>query len=1114
MDHLVAAGESYQDPGPVFDCVVFHDGEAWRAVVDTDADGDLRSEKAMANFRLHQEWSTFGGRAQLNFGVNIFDDGKLLSIVVDSNPHGTHVAGIVAGHFPDQPELNGVAPGAQIVSVKIGDTRVQGMETAAGLERGVIAAVRNECDLINMSYGEPSRTPNRGKLPELMAKAVDENGIIFVSSAGNAGPALSTVGAPGATTSAILGVGAYVSPDMARAEYSIRGKITEGPYTFTSVGPTFDGDRGVDISAPGGAISPVPTWTLNRSQQMNGTSMASPNACGAIALMLSGAKAKGIEYSPYSVRKAIQNTARDVAKSEPLAEGPGLIQVPAAFEHLNRYHQSLGEQLFFDVRVGTERGIYLREKHEVLKAGLYSVSVTPQFSEATPNKTKLDFDLRFHLTASADWIEAGDSLVLNASGDRFRIAVDPTKLSPGVHYAELLGSAADQPARGPLFRVPITVVIPESVTAKGSNEATVEGGVRFKQGTIVRRFLAVPQGATWMDVNVQRVGGDGGRIILMHTLQALKGRHNRDTEEQHYLQLAGEEEAVHSIAVHGGRTLELCLTQYWWNLGETEIKYQVAFRGLDPDDRHLQLAANGSPQRVTVRSWLGDATLAPTATLATHRQSIFADEYKILPLGESRDRLPDGRLFHQLEATFSFEQKKAGKVMLRFPMTDGWLYDAAVGPHLWHLYDEHERLIHTDDIYPETGVSVPRLEKGKYTIRLQIRDTDRSTLESAKEMACYVERPLSSPIRLSFFETESDAQAGGRRFAKRRLKAGEQASVVVAAPDSGDLPSGFSAGDQLVGNISYGAADPIRPGPGRRPGGFPLVVVGTKGGTPKNALTPASPDEEDPKETAISKQQELADEMIELQVKQLEELGDDDQEWFDELAAQILDKRPNHLPVLLAQLKRHDRKSERDQRLHDIVSAADSVIAQVDQQELRQHLGTKVGEDPADKKRNKEMLEQRDVLTDALLRKCQALADLELADDDDSDAQGANTNSDELVVGGKQDVEPISGDDAADGGDKENSSEADAKEEALSEFEKALEQLKTWVDTDDDKYAKLERQRFERAGQTGLALKRLVQAAGDSWSEEQSKMRRDYYQELGWDHLHDNADDWIRRRKY
>ncbi|KAF8379519.1 hypothetical protein HHK36_028957 [Tetracentron sinense] len=336
IDFLRKQAESYDDRGPVIDAVVWNDGDVWRVALDTQSlEDDPKSGKLadfipLTNYRIERKFGIFSKLDACTFITNVYDEGNILSIVTDSSPHGTHVAGIATAFHPKEPLLNGVAPGAQLISCKIGDSRLGSMETGTGLTRALVAAVEHNCDLINMSYGEPTLLPDYGRFVDLVNEVVNEHRIIFISSAGNNGPALSTVGAPGGTTSSIIGVGAYVSPAMAAGAHCVVEPPFEGlEYTWSSRGPTVDGDLGVCVSAPGGAVAPVPTWTLQRRMLMNGTSMASPSACGGVALLISAMKAEDIPVSPYSVRKALENTTVPVGglPVDKLSTGEGLMQV-------------------------------------------------------------------------------------------------------------------------------------------------------------------------------------------------------------------------------------------------------------------------------------------------------------------------------------------------------------------------------------------------------------------------------------------------------------------------------------------------------------------------------------------------------------------------------------------------------------------------------------------------------------------------------------------------------------------------------------------------------------------------------------------------------------------
>lgn len=1056
---LGKAHGAWDDPGPIYDCVVFNDGKTWRAVLDTDEDGDLADEKLMTNYRAERQYSTFDDEGLLNYALNIYDKGNLLSIVADCGTHGTHVAGIIAAYHPDHPEQNGIAPGAQIVAVKIGDTRVGSNSLGTGETRGMLAAIENKVDLINMSYGGAAPIPNYGPLTDLQNEVVYKHGIIWVGSAGNDGPALTTVTAPGGTTTSIIGVGAYVSPELAEVSYSLRDKLEELPYTWSSRGPTSDGDLGVDICAPGGAIAPVSQWALTPKQLMNGTSMSSPNVCGGLAMLVSALKQDEIPYSPTLVKRAIQNSARALQDGSPFAMGQGLLQVDAAYDWLAEHAEQIDARLRYDVKVtsrNNDRGIYLREADDLATTLQAKIEVEPLFPDDVPSADKSSFDMKVRLECDADWVKAPEVFFLAYGGRDFEIDVDPTVLPPGAHFTEIRGYDADNQAAGALFRLPITVT--QTVKLKSKN--SWQEKLKSTAGQVERRFIQVPVGATWADLKITAGQFDGSRLMIAHTKQLLPQEDSRNVEERSYMRFVEGEVKNVSFPVAEGRTLEVCLAHYWNSLGDADFDCQLTFHSLDPVNQTLVFDGVDYAKRVEVIGAFGLEHLGPKAELSTWRRVIEAKKSEITPLSAERDLLPKERRNYGLTLTYEFSMPEAGEVKPRpSVMSDDSAFEIWSG-RLWMIYDKNKQ---------QMGVGVSRraakLPKGDYTLRLFLRHFDRESLEKLEGMPIFLDQELKSKASLPVRRSFDQVIGGSGRLTSQRIGDGELEAFYLGRPSASSLPKTMGPRDRLLGKIYFGAEQKDVAGAGRRPGGFDLIYL-----PPPPAPKEASASSDKPKEKT------LAEKLFDLQVAELGVLAKKkDKKPFDQLAEKLLEESPNNLEVLTARLHMLD-SDDRKQHLPQIVKAADKVIAQIPQNKLARYFGRK--HDPKtdeEKERSREMNEQRDILTDALYRKCRAIAYMDLPDETDPNI-------------------------------KKSPADPEKREEL---FEKTYQQLASWVDTTEEKYALVHDRRLRRMDRQGEALELLNKLI----KQEPTKLilykkRSDIYGELGWDFLQKYENQW------
>ncbi|WP_338788073.1 S8 family serine peptidase [Metabacillus sp. FJAT-53654] len=117
--------------------------------------------------------------------------------------HGTHVAGIIAANG----KLKGIAPEADIIAYRA--LGPGGMGTSDQVIAAIERAIKDKVDIINLSLGNNVNGPDWPT--SLALDHAVESGIVAVTSSGNSGPGVWTVGSPGTSEKAIS-VGASSPP--------------------------------------------------------------------------------------------------------------------------------------------------------------------------------------------------------------------------------------------------------------------------------------------------------------------------------------------------------------------------------------------------------------------------------------------------------------------------------------------------------------------------------------------------------------------------------------------------------------------------------------------------------------------------------------------------------------------------------------------------------------------------------------------------------------------------------------------------------------------------------------------------------------------------------------
>ncbi|MEU0048565.1 S8 family serine peptidase [Streptomyces sp. NPDC006309] len=707
---------------------VLYDPVAGTVRVDTDDNLDFTDDTPMKPYKDGYQVGYFGTddpstdvAERVPFVVETRKDvvynaagakADYVNIGVIESEHGTHVAGITAANGLFGGKMNGAAPGASLVSSRA--CTWSGGCTNVALTEGMIDLVtKRGVDIVNMSIGGlPALNDGNNARAELYTRLIDTYGVQLVISAGNSGPGANTIGDPGLADK-VISVGAAISRQTWAANY---GSAVETKYQmmpFSSRGPREDGGFTPTLTAPGAAINTTQTWLPGSPvaeagyalpagySMLQGTSMASPQAAGASALLLSAAKQKGIDLTPAGLRTALTSTTDHIKGVQAYEEGAGLINVGDAWESVkdgaaaHDYTVKAPVDTALDGALKTPgygTGLYDREGG--LKAGqkkTYDVTIT---RTSGPDQA-VRHELHFENNAGHTFRIVGDDVVRLPLNQPVTVQVQAAPASAGIKSAIL--EVDDPRTEGIDKQVLATVVVADPVHYTFSASDSVQ------RNSTRSYFLAVPEGAKSLEV---AIGGlkdkSQTRFVAIHPYGVPSDNTGTPYCYNNYLDgngckpdvrsYADPQAGVWEVEVEARRTSPLLDNPY-------RLDVSVLGAAFDPETVTVPEAKAGTP---TAASWKVTNTYAALDGKLTGG-----------PLGSAKTARP---AIKEGETQTTTVDVPAGATSLDVAI--GGVSDAAADLDLT-VYDSSGKEVgKSADGDSEEAVSVPTPAAGTYTVQV------------------------------------------------------------------------------------------------------------------------------------------------------------------------------------------------------------------------------------------------------------------------------------------------------------------------------------------------------------------------------------------------------------